>query len=383
MHPAFASVSGRFPENGFWKGMAIEYTIDGVTSPGYIDVNKTKGGGNVNENTRMIDGVLAGTVLDISGTAYANNELPADGASGSMYCQYFCNGDCQSGVVSGWANGGFSLSPGQATPFKLSLPVDPFDDVTRGNVSIQAIWSAEPVWPVSQMHVWALIIDCQFINGTGVNLPRPCDRLLLDLNEETGSVVAAKVVDVCEHKPLKDAVLDIRIFHTYDAQLKKAINGSYVDILPILTDVNGSATIPVNGSQGDIYRVDVYASKEGWDTSDRSIHITIGQGIGTNGNGSGISFNGAWNTDYGTLTLVQDGENVTGEYSHDGGTIKGTVIGNVLKGTWSEAPTHRPPDDAGEIEFQLDPQGTSFTGKWRYGSSGGWTNWNGKLIEEK
>jgi hypothetical protein len=53
-------------------------------------------------------------------------------------------------------------------------------------------------------------------------------------------------------------------------------------------------------------------------------------------------FNGAWNTDYGTLTLVQEGENVADEYSHDGKSIKGTVIGNVPKGTWSEAPTNQP-----------------------------------------
>jgi hypothetical protein len=58
-------------------------------------------------------------------------------------------------------------------------------------------------------------------------------------------------------------------------QLKKAINGKYVDITPMYT-VSGKAIIPVTGNPGDIYRVDVYASKEGWDTSDRSIHVTIG-----------------------------------------------------------------------------------------------------------
>jgi hypothetical protein len=55
-----------------------------------------------------------------------------------------------------------------------------------------------------------------------------------------------------------------------------AINGKYVDLLPKYTYANGTARIPVDGNPGDIYRVDVYASKEGWDTSERSIHVTVG-----------------------------------------------------------------------------------------------------------
>ena len=106
-----------------------------------------------------------------------------------------------------------------------------------------------------------------------------CDRLLLDLEEGPNSVVIAKVVDVCEHKSLKDVRLEIRVFHTYNNQLRKAINGNYVDREPMYTDRNGEALIPVSGNLGDIYRVDVYASNgDKWDTSDRSIHVTIGEG---------------------------------------------------------------------------------------------------------
>ena len=106
----------------------------------------------------------------------------------------------------------------------------------------------------------------------------PCDRLLLDLEEGQNSVVIAKVVDDCEHNPLSNAILDIRIFHTYDKQLDKAINGEYVDLSQKWTDENGEAIISVSGNPGDMYRVDVYASKEEWDTSDSSIHVTIGEG---------------------------------------------------------------------------------------------------------
>ncbi|OPX79128.1 MAG: hypothetical protein A4E45_00891 [Methanosaeta sp. PtaB.Bin039] len=107
-----------------------------------------------------------------------------------------------------------------------------------------------------------------------------CDRLVLDLEEADNSAVRATVVDACQHEPLKDASLNIRVFHTYDARSGKAINGEYVDLMPRLTDEMGQARIQVDGRSGDIYRVDVYASKEGWDTSERSIHVTIGGSIG-------------------------------------------------------------------------------------------------------
>jgi hypothetical protein len=104
--------------------------------------------------------------------------------------------------------------------------------------------------------------------------PPPCNGLLVNLEEGPNSVVIAKVVDDCEHNPLQNAVLDITIFHVYDKQLDKWINGEFVD-KQMETDSNGIAFIPVNGNPEDMYRVDVYASKEGWDRSDSSIHVTI------------------------------------------------------------------------------------------------------------
>jgi hypothetical protein len=104
--------------------------------------------------------------------------------------------------------------------------------------------------------------------------PPPCNGLLVNLEEGPNSVVIAKVVDDCEHNPLQNAVLDITIFHVYDKQLDKWINGEFVD-KQMETDSNGIAFIPVNGNPEDMYRVDVYASKEGWDRSDSSIHVTL------------------------------------------------------------------------------------------------------------
>lgn len=90
------------------------------------------------------------------------------------------------------------------------------------------------------------------------------------------------------------------------------------------------------------------------------------------------AWSGRWETSYGTMQLTVSGTTVTGTYDFDGGRITGTVTGNRLVGTWSQIPSFAPPSDAGDMEFTLSADGQSFTGRWRYGSTGEWTNdWNG------
>ena len=81
-------------------------------------------------------------------------------------------------------------------------------------------------------------------------------------------------------------------------------------------------------------------------------------------------FDGVWGTDWGDMALTQAGNVVTGTYTHDSGKITGTVSGGVLKGKWSESPSYAEPSDAGDIEFTISSDCKSFTGKWRYGSTG-------------
>lgn len=87
---------------------------------------------------------------------------------------------------------------------------------------------------------------------------------------------------------------------------------------------------------------------------------------------------GTWNTDYGQMVLQQSGSTVTGTYTSNQGQIKGTVSGSKLTGTWSEVPSRTPPDDAGDFEFTISDDCNSFSGNWRYGSTGGWSGgWSG------
>ncbi|MDD5399283.1 MAG: hypothetical protein PHU70_09425 [Dehalococcoidia bacterium] len=92
-------------------------------------------------------------------------------------------------------------------------------------------------------------------------------------------------------------------------------------------------------------------------------------------NWSGQWLCGSW----GRLKLTQSGNQVTGTYSYQGGKFTGYATGNTLVGTWSEEPTYNPPDDAGDVQFNMAADGNSFTGYWRYGSSGSWAGtWNGQ-----
>ncbi len=89
------------------------------------------------------------------------------------------------------------------------------------------------------------------------------------------------------------------------------------------------------------------------------------------------SWEGEWETNWGNMVLTQSGASVVGTYTHDQGRISGTVSGNTLTGTWSEAPSYGPDHDAGDLKFVMSADGISFTGEWRYGSSGSWSGWEG------
>ncbi len=140
----------------------------------------------------------------------------------------------------------------------------------------------------------------------------------------------------------------------------------------------GSQTVSTTwqlGAQGSYWvRVHVFSPNE--TISNQASFTLICSSPGTGG-----VWGGTWETTYGTMVLSQVGNQVTGTYEHSNGHIIGTVSGTVLTGTWSEQPSYSPPDDAGDVQLTISSDGNSFTGGWRWGSSGGWTmNWNGTKI---
>lgn len=88
-----------------------------------------------------------------------------------------------------------------------------------------------------------------------------------------------------------------------------------------------------------------------------------------------LDWSGPWDTRWrgagARVTLVQDGDRVTGHYPLYGGTIQAVAHGRELKGTWTEA------RDAGEFVAIMSPDGKSFTA--RFGA-GEW--WSGLRVQD-
>lgn len=156
--------------------------------------------------------------------------------------------------------------------------------------------------------------------------------------------------------------------------------------------------VEVSLYQNGTYRIrNVEGSPEIWQKNNKPLLLPVGSQVIINKKGiagtpttfSGtvtvpektISNNwaGTWQTNWGKMILVQNGNSITGTYEHDNGKLTGTISGNKITGNWSEAASYKAPNDAGDFEFTLSPDGKSFTGRWRYGSDGVWqTGWEGK-----
>jgi len=100
--------------------------------------------------------------------------------------------------------------------------------------------------------------------------------------------------------------------------------------------------------------------------------------------GSPCVCGGIWDTNWGKMELsyYSDGR-VVGTYTHDEGKIEGTISGHSFSGSWSEAPTYQGSNDAGLVELEFSEDCLSFTGRWKYGTTGGWyeNGWTGKKIQ--
>lgn len=89
------------------------------------------------------------------------------------------------------------------------------------------------------------------------------------------------------------------------------------------------------------------------------------------------TFAGTWDTTYGTMTLVQTGDEVRGTYVMNGLAcqIEGHVQGRKLTFRYKE------PDARGEGTFEIAGDGRSFAGRWREADATVWAEWTGELVQ--
>ena len=112
--------------------------------------------------------------------------------------------------------------------------------------------------------------------------------------------------------------------------------------------------------------------------------ITINTGTPQTSNGDSQvnishSWAGTWNVSgyWGTMALNQNGNMVTGTFTHEGGTINGTVSGNVLTGTWAQTDNSK-----GPCEVTMAADGATFSIKWKYQGDADWHGSGDKGVRQ-
>lgn len=83
-------------------------------------------------------------------------------------------------------------------------------------------------------------------------------------------------------------------------------------------------------------------------------------------------WDGPWKSNWNLMTLAASGNFVGGTYEYKNGQINGQLSDNGcrLRGVWAQEPTYDYPRDKGAFELFLSADGSTFAGKWGYGSDG-------------
>jgi uncharacterized cupin superfamily protein len=111
-----------------------------------------------------------------------------------------------------------------------------------------------------------------------------------------------------------------------------------------------------------------YAGETGWRANWQGSLKDAGGGAVTSS-----AFKRSYNTEYGDMTLNFNGDNVTGNYTHQNGKLRGSLDGNVLTGTWTQS------NGSGSFIFTFGEGFNSFDGQWNYKGEGSMRGgWNGR-----
>ena len=84
-------------------------------------------------------------------------------------------------------------------------------------------------------------------------------------------------------------------------------------------------------------------------------------------------FEGIWDSDFGRLRMIADGDTMRGIYSFSEGSLEGTLDGRALHFKYRDSAK-------GEGEFTLAADARSFTGRWRMDGTTDWKPWAGTRV---
>ena len=139
-------------------------------------------------------------------------------------------------------------------------------------------------------------------------------------------------------------------------------------------------TIP-QGCRSGVLTVQVSGQQQQGNYGNQGYGNQGGYGQGSAPGAQIPSVAGRYNTDWGIMTLNQEGKRVWGTYPHNQGRVEGLYDGQVFRGVWRQGPSYKGPNDAGDFEIRFHQGG--FSGAWSYGTKppGQWDgNWNGRWL---
>lgn len=274
----------RYPASDTAAGMWVDYTVSGATitstteADGRFSEWKSDVRGTVNPGVDKI--VISGTAYQSSGY-YATVDV-GDKSLGSIdrpaYTPKTFSVEVPvpadgSRVDTGiWMTGSYDAGSryltvsmkfeNPNTPAPTPEPTDSYDR-----------------YPVTTVETYSPVTYSATKPPATTTVSSECDRMSVDINEQDVSgnpfTVLVTVRDLCRGEPVEDTYLEYRVFHSYDNTQCIQYNGVYADFGPELCR-DGTCTSTFSGTDGDTYRVDVYASKAGWNDADASIHVTPG-----------------------------------------------------------------------------------------------------------
>ena len=103
-----------------------------------------------------------------------------------------------------------------------------------------------------------------------------------DINSRDSCTFTVRVTNELTGAPVPDAVIDLRYFKIWDEGTQTFYNSKYWDYGPYKTDSDGVLTWTWKWSDddyGDIWRIDAYASKSGYENSEWRTVTVVGKDI--------------------------------------------------------------------------------------------------------
>lgn len=154
-------------------------------------------------------------------------------------------------------------------------------------------------------------------------------------------------------------------------RLERAALKGHVQAMEFVADIHIQADNPKKYEHKAIYWYRK-AAQLGSQSAKNKLQKLNGEVVNTTSNSSTLQLKRNYNSNFGKMTITQNGNKISGTYDFEDGKFEGTLSGNVVQGKWTQTGI------SGLLEITFTNDAKSFTCKWRYDTSTTWyNNWTG------